>query len=230
MKKIVDFLLLFVLACPLVAACDDDDDTDTQWVGWKERNEAYFAAKMDTARQAIAQAQAAYGDDWEEHCTWRVYKDMALAAETVGDFDDSICVEVVNRGTGSGCPIYTDTIRVNYRGRLIPNELATTEVYRNGYIFSYTGISSDFDDVFDSQTAMPVLTGVGSLTAGLATAVQYMHIGDLWRVYVPAALGYGSTSNSAIPAWSTLIFEIELKAYYRAGTSIPVWRVVAYGM
>lgn len=230
MKKIIDFFLLFVLVCPFVAACDDDDDTDPEWVGWQERNDAYFIAKMDTARQAIAQAQAEYGDDWEDYCTWRVYKDLALAAETVGDYDDSICVEVINRGTGSGCPIYTDSVRVNYRGMLIPNELSSTTAYQNGYVFAYTGISSEYEDVFDSVTAMPVLMYVGSLTAGLCTAVQYMHIGDLWRIYIPAALGYGSSASGYVPAWSTLIFEIELKAYYSAGTAAPEWRSVSVGM
>lgn len=225
MKRILDLFLLLVFALPALTACDNSEDTDAQWTGWKERNEAYFDEKMRTARAAIADARAAYGDDWETHCAWRVYKDYSLAADQPGTATDSVCVEIVRNGTGSGCPIFTDSVRVNYRGMLIPNELAETQVYRDGYVFSYTGISKDFDDVFNPETAMPAMMYVGSLTTGLCTAVQYMHIGDLWRVYAPASLGYGSTEHNVIPAWSTLVFEIELKAYYHAGVVPPVWRM-----
>ena len=58
---------------------------------------------------------------------------------------------------------------------------------------------------------------------GFGTAMQNMHVGDRWRVYIPAELAYGSTSTSAIPAHSTLIFELELLAYYRKGTGVPSW-------
>ena len=140
MKRILDLFLLLVFALPALTACDNSEDTDAQWTGWKERNEAYFDEKMRTARAAIADAQALYGDDWETHCAWRVYKDYSLAADQPGTATDSVCVEIVRNGTGSGCPIFTDSVRVNYRGMLIPNELAETQVYRDGYVFSYTGI------------------------------------------------------------------------------------------
>ncbi len=227
MKRIIRLFLLMLVALPLFTACDDTEEADAQWVGWKERNEAYFAEKMQTARQAIAQAQATYGADWEAHCDWRIYKDLSLDASQPGEAADSVCVQIVNRGTGSGCPIYTDSIRVNYRGTLIPNALADTEVYRKGYVFSYTGLTGDYEDVFNPETAHPVMMYVGGLTLGLCTAVQYMHIGDLWRVYVPYELGFGEADRNAIPGWSTLVFEIELKAYYRAGTVPPAWRSVS---
>jgi len=58
---------------------------------------------------------------------------------------------------------------------------------------------------------------------GFTTAVMNMHIGDRWKVYIPYQLGYGTStpSNSTIPAYSTLIFDITLVAYSRAGTHIP---------
>ena len=64
---------------------------------------------------------------------------------------------------------------------------------------------------------------VSEVVQGFGTALMYMHIGDLWRVYVPANLGYGTTGQTYIPASSTLVYEIELKAYYRAGTTPPEW-------
>ena len=43
-------------------------------------------------------------------------------------------------------------------------------------------------------------------------AMQQMHIGDKWELYIPAEMGYGKFSQPGIPAGSTLIFEIELIA------------------
>lgn len=41
-------------------------------------------------------------------------------------------------------------------------------------------------------------------------ALQQMHVGDKWEIYIPAEQGYGRFSQPGIPAGSTLIFEIEL--------------------
>lgn len=37
-----------------------------------------------------------------------------------------------------------------------------------------------------------------------------MHPGDRWMIYIPYELGYGSRTSGPIPAYSTLIFEVEL--------------------
>lgn len=219
------FLAVFLLVLtPFVTACSEtDEDTTIEWTDWAARNEAYFLEQMATARAAIAQAQAAYGDQWEAHCDWRVYKNYRLAVDDPGTAFDSICVQIVNRGTGSGCPLYTDSVRINYRGSLMPNPLSEAEVYRKGYVFAFSGPSRDFDDVFSPVSASPQMFRVSELVQGFGTALMYMHIGDLWRVYIPANLGYGTTGQTYIPASSTLIYEIELKAYYRAGTTPPEW-------
>ena len=60
------------------------------------------------------------------------------------------------------------------------------------------------------------------LTNGVRVALQYMHEGDRWEVWVPYTLGLGendgslfvnvmpSSSATKIPAYSTLVFEIEV--------------------
>ena len=70
---------------PLLAACSEtDEDTTIEWTDWAIRNEAYFLEQMATARAAIAQAQATYGDQWEAHCDWRVYKRPPALAQATG--------------------------------------------------------------------------------------------------------------------------------------------------
>ena len=50
----------------------------------------------------------------------------------------------------------------------------------------------------------------GDLIEGWIIAMQQMHIGDKWELYIPAEMGYGKFSQPGIPGGSTLIFEIEL--------------------
>ena len=58
---------------------------------------------------------------------------------------------------------------------------------------------------------------VGSTVDGFATALQHMRIGDRWLVYIPWQLGYGEVAKDAIPAYSTLVFDLQLKGFARAG-------------
>ena len=50
----------------------------------------------------------------------------------------------------------------------------------------------------------------GDIIVGWIIAMQQMHIGDKWELYIPAEMGYGKFSQPGIPGGSTLIFEIEL--------------------
>jgi FKBP-type peptidyl-prolyl cis-trans isomerase FklB len=45
---------------------------------------------------------------------------------------------------------------------------------------------------------------------GWTEALTLMSVGSKWEVYVPQELGYGSRAAGKIPAYSTLIFTVEL--------------------
>ncbi len=48
------------------------------------------------------------------------------------------------------------------------------------------------------------------LIPGWVIALQQMHPGDKWEIYIPAEQAYGRLNQPGIPGGSTLIFEIEL--------------------
>lgn len=48
------------------------------------------------------------------------------------------------------------------------------------------------------------------LIPGWVIALQQMHVGDKWELYIPAEQAYGSRNIPGIPSGSTLVFEIEL--------------------
>jgi FKBP-type peptidyl-prolyl cis-trans isomerase FklB len=61
---------------------------------------------------------------------------------------------------------------------------------------------------------------VSNTVDGFTTVLQQMHIGDRWLVYIPAEMGYGESDvNAILKGGSTLIFEIQLVSYCRAGSS-----------
>lgn len=48
------------------------------------------------------------------------------------------------------------------------------------------------------------------LIPGWIIALQQMHPGDRWEVYIPAEKAYGKLNQPGIPGGSTLVFDIEL--------------------
>ena len=74
----------------------------------------------------------------------------------------------------------------------------------------YTGRTIDGRQFDSSRGGAPLAIRLCDLIEGWIIAMQQMHVGDKWEVYIPAEMGYGNFSQPGIPAGSTLIFEIEL--------------------
>lgn len=218
MRKYIS-LTAFAICCLtlFMTSCKESDDTFDPYSNWQQRNEDYFLSVCDTARSAINSAKTQYGNAWEQHCSWRMYKNAMLDATTAGKTTDSICVYIEKSGTGSGCPLWTDSVRVNYRGWLMQTK------DENGATLQ-TVFDQSFYGTFNEATASPSKLSPSGVVYGFGTALMRMHIGDRWRIYIPNELGYSSTASSTVPAYSTLIFFVNLKAYYRPGTVVPDWQ------
>lgn len=74
----------------------------------------------------------------------------------------------------------------------------------------YTGRTIDGRQFDSSRGGAPLAIRLCDLIEGWIIAMQQMHVGDKWEVYIPAEMGYGKFSQPGIPGGSTLIFEIEL--------------------
>jgi FKBP-type peptidyl-prolyl cis-trans isomerase FklB len=76
----------------------------------------------------------------------------------------------------------------------------------------YTGKLLDGTE-FDSSVrrGSPATFGVTQVIAGWTEALQLMHEGDKWVLFIPENLAYGDRgAGSQIPPYATLVFEIEL--------------------
>ena len=87
-----------------------------------------------------------------------------------------------------------------------------TAVHPDGLVFDQTYKTRELDPA----TNVPTSLTVGNTVVGYATALQEMVVGDIWRIYIPYDLGYGSVkkSGSAIPVYSTLIFDVNVTKIY----------------
>ncbi|MDP4277664.1 MAG: FKBP-type peptidyl-prolyl cis-trans isomerase [Bacteroidota bacterium] len=52
---------------------------------------------------------------------------------------------------------------------------------------------------------------VGKSIDGFDIALQYMHVGDYWKLYIPYNLAYGTSGTTSVPAYSMLVYYIYLK-------------------
>lgn len=97
--------------------------------------------------------------------------------------------EVMTEGTGAK-PSATSKVRVHYHGTLIDGTVFDSSVDR--------GESIAF--------------GLNQVIKGWTEGVQLMTVGSKYKFFIPQDLAYGPRGQGAIPAYSALIFEVELIA------------------
>ena len=187
-KYILLSLILFPLA-GIISSCSEEDNTEEEYANWQERNEG----------TTDNWAALANNGTYDKYLTYSKNESRSGLKNS-----DYIYVEVVERGTGTESPIYTDNVRLAYRGRLIPSKS-----YSKGYVFDQTFLGD-----FDWKTAGMVVLAPNGVVEGFATALMNMHEGDRWIVHIPYQLAYGSTTMTGVPAYSDLTFEIALKSFW----------------
>ena len=208
--KNIKYLFFLLMTAFVLSSCSetDDDASLSEFANWQERNDKAFA---DTLAYAKAQIAAGSTD-------WKIFLNWSLEGQTpnkdlngndinlsYGD-EDYIVVHVLHAGSGEEAPMYTDSIQMSYRGRLIP-----TDSYKNGYVFDQT-----FQGTYHSETALPTKSTVDyGWVDGFTTALLKMHVGDHWQVFIPQKMGYGSETRTGIPQYSLLRFEMALNGYKR---------------
>ena len=90
------------------------------------------------------------------------------------------------------------------------NKASAIPTVRSVITAPYTGKTIDCTQFDSSRGGVPLACRLCDLIEGWIIAMQQMHIGDKWELYIPAEMGYGKFSQPGIPGGSTLIFEIEL--------------------
>lgn len=108
--------------------------------------------------------------------------------EDIKVLESGILMRQLEKGSGDKHPQLNSIVFVNYTGKLIDGT------------------------VFDSTEGQPIPAcfRVRDLIVGWQAALTRMYVGDKYEIFIPAKYGYGSIKMDDIPAYSTLIFELEL--------------------
>ena len=108
--------------------------------------------------------------------------------EGINSLPCGIYYKVLETGEGKVSPTVRSIVSVHYRGTLIDGK--------------------EFDNSYKRNC--PEAFRLCDVIDGWQIALQQMHVGDKWMIYIPSEMGYGSKASGPIPANSTLIFEVEL--------------------
>lgn len=142
----------------------------------------YFA-KLEAEMQAEAAKQGEVNrKNGEAFLTENAKRDGIKETES------GLQYEVLESGKGDS-PKASDNVEVHYTGKLIDGT------------------------VFDSsvERGVPASFGVTQVIPGWVEALQLMHEGDKWRLYIPSDLAYGPNgAGGVIGPNMTLIFDVEL--------------------
>lgn len=204
--------LLFTLSFGFMS-CAEDTAVEDPYANWNDRNVRYLDSIADVARANEIPELNEVGK-WVIKRNYKISNGSSLNPglggssvstnpfETPPSVNDSVYMKVLEVGEGSNriSPLYTDTVSVYYRGELI-----------NGTVFDQN-YSGDLDTEVHVPTHFALQADqTDGLIVGWITALQYMKEGDRVELYIPSALGYGTQSQSSIPANSVLIFDLKLE-------------------
>jgi len=108
--------------------------------------------------------------------------------EGINSLPCGIYYKVLQTGEGKSSPTVRSIVTVHYKGTLIDGK--------------------EFDNSY--QRSCPEAFRLCDVIDGWQLALQRMHVGDKWIIYIPYTMGYGTRPSGPIPAFSTFIFEVEL--------------------
>ena len=89
---------------------------------------------------------------------------------------------------------------------LKPMDNSTVDVVYKGSYYNGAVFDSSYNEVDSVRTFTPT-----TLVVGFWTMLTNMHVGDSVTCVIPQNAGYGSSGSSILP-YSTLVFDIKLKA------------------
>lgn len=175
-KSILWLISLLFAASFAIVSCSESDGEENPYANWQERNQKYL--------DSIAAEAKANPGEWK---VVRSYKLPPLGLNEQGKVNEYVYCKIINNGEGER-PLFTDTVAVNYRGKLI-----------NGAVFdqSYKG-------ELNPSIAVPVEFPVSDVIVGWTTALMNMTVGSRWELYIPSELAYEEAGSGSIPGYSTL--------------------------
>lgn len=187
MKKNILYILFAVIfsgTSLFFSSCSNDDDNNTT-EAWKTNQDEQFQKVAKNTEYTEVVSETGNGSIYWQNST--VMTDSDLTSTRI---------------TTSGTPEFTDTVSIRYEGWYYDLD-GTTK-----YVFDSTEGPTNVSNT--NPNKVPRKYAVNGVIDGWTTALQRMKIGDEKLIVIPQQLGYGSTAQTNIPAYTTLWFRIKL--------------------
>ncbi|MBE6288301.1 MAG: peptidylprolyl isomerase [Mediterranea massiliensis] len=193
--------LLFALLMGIFTACEEVEEV-SEYDNWQERNEAF----IDSLEIAAAGSLVATVEQAKQVPVGKLFAIKVSSVSTDINSYYIYCKKLTANPEGVR-PYYTSSVTTYYYG---------TDILGKRFDGNFTGYSAieqgnldgsqRMPTPFDSPTTFPV----NGLIAGWTTALQYMHSGERWMMYIPWQCAYGSEDSGTILAYSALTFDVIL--------------------
>lgn len=187
MKKYWHITWMLVVMLFTLAACSDDDDENEIVIdeAWKEINLAAFDARLQDAKT-----------------------DTSLFTINSESGNGQIICKILKKGEGTETIYYTSKVNCYYKGCFVTNEDGEVVADRDSVLTQGEVFDSRLRENGDDKVLFEV--DDSGLRDGFATALQHMHEGDIWEVWMSYQLGYGVSGYDDIKPYTTLVFQIEV--------------------
>lgn len=186
MKKYWHITWMLVVMLFTLAACSDDDENEIVIdEAWKEINLAAFDARLQDAKT-----------------------DTSLFTINSESGNGQIICKILKEGEGTETIYYTSKVNCYYKGCFVTNEDGEVVADRDSVLTQGEVFDSRLRENGDDKVLFEV--DDSGLRDGFATALQQMHEGDIWEVWMPYQLGYGVSGYDDIKPYTTLVFQIEV--------------------
>lgn len=177
--------MLVVMLFTLTACSDDDEKKIVVDEAWKEINLAAFDARLQDAKT-----------------------DTSLFTIKSESGNGQIICKILKKGEGTETIYYTSKVNCYYKGCFVTNADGEVVADRDSVLTQGEVFDSRLRENGDDKVLFEV--DDSGLRDGFATALQHMHEGDIWEVWMPYQLGYGVSGYGDIKPYTTLVFQIEV--------------------
>lgn len=206
MNKCLLYLSLFLFLSVGFAACDEVEEVG-EYDNWEPRNTAFIDSIHALAADRLLPLNVAQ-EEADKFEPGEMFGLETTASTTAGK-QYVYCKKIV-KNTAGAVPVYTNTVETHYYGTLITGD--TFGGTFEGYAATDCGVldpETKAPTAFDSPTAYSVSGAYWG--TGWVSALQYMHVGERWMLYIPYQSGYG-TGTSSLLENSAFTYDLQLES------------------
>ncbi len=210
MNRYLIYIMSLLLWAGMLTSCDEVEEVSI-YDNWEARNQAF----TDSIHALAADRLVPLGSS---ETTGKVkVEDIAdnvvFALETTASTNEAkqyvYCKKVKRAGVSLGDPpVLTDAVSVFYYG---------TNILGERFDGNFKGFSATDKGTLDAAQKAPTAFDspaefkVSEVIAGWTVALQYMHEGERWMLYIPHQSAYGTSDNGNILGYSALTFDLQLE-------------------